>query len=163
MFNPEPEVKTQILLSIFQQYQIPAIINIAGGGLQAPEEYDMNLFHFVDRIPYDWVLPKIYAMIHHGGSGTTHMSLKNGCATMILPHIIDQYFWNDLNSELGCGPKGIAINKVTKANLAPKIVALWKNTTFKNKAIQLARQMQAEDFEEILYQSVLTTSSLAPH
>jgi hypothetical protein len=40
---------------------------------------------------------------------------------MIIPHIIDQYAWNNLVSELGIGPVGIAISKIKSKNLEPKI------------------------------------------
>ena len=61
--------------------------------------------------------PKIYAVIHHGGSGTTHQGLKYGCATMIIPHIIDQFVWNKIIYNIGAGPKGIKVDKITTKNL----------------------------------------------
>ena len=106
MINPNPEKKTKVILDILEKHNIPAIINTASGGLIKPSKYNKKLFHFVKQVPYDWIFPKIYAVIHHGGSGTTHTAIKHGCATMIIPHIIDQYAWNDLVSDLGIGPVG---------------------------------------------------------
>jgi len=105
MTNPEPEEKTKIVLDILKRNRIPAIINIGSGGLVEPNSYDKNLIHFVSRIPYDWIFPKLYGVIHHGGSGTTHMALKYGCATMIIPHIIDQFIWNKIIYQKGFGLK----------------------------------------------------------
>jgi len=89
MLNPEPEIKTKTIIEIFERNSIPAIINTASGGLVRPEKFDSQLIHFVAQIPYNWIFPKMYGVIHHGGSGTTHLALKHGCATMIIPHIID--------------------------------------------------------------------------
>ena len=155
MLNPEPEEKTKIILETLTRNKIPAIINTASGGLTKPDKFDAELIHFVSRIPYDWIFPKIYGVIHHGGSGTTHMALKYGCATMIIPHIIDQFVWNKIIDKMGAGPKGIRIDKITTKKLEPKILELVNNTSFKKKAEKVASQMEKEDFREELYNSIV--------
>jgi UDP:flavonoid glycosyltransferase YjiC (YdhE family) len=155
MTNPEPEKKTKILIEILERNNIPAIINTAAGGLIKPDKFDAGLICFVSQIPYDWILPIIYGVIHHGGSGTTHMALKHGCATMIIPHIIDQFVWNRIVHKKGAGPKGIRINKITTKNIEPKIHELINNPSFKEKAEQIANQMEKEDFREELYKSIV--------
>jgi len=155
MTNPRPDEKTKIILDILEQHQIPTIINTASGGLLEPAKYDTKLFHFVKQIPYGWIFPKMYAVIHHGGSGTTHMSIKYGCATMIIPHIIDQFAWNDIVSNLGLGPRGIVVSKITKRNLEPKILDLFQNQAYKTKAVQVSREMKGEDFRERLYETII--------
>jgi UDP:flavonoid glycosyltransferase YjiC (YdhE family) len=155
MTNPKPEEKTKTILDVLEKHQIPAIINIASGGLLEPAKYDTRLFHFVKQIPYDWVFPKMHAVIHHGGSGTTHTALKYGCAAMIIPHIIDQFAWNDIVSNLGFGPKGIAINKINKQNLEPRILDLFNNQSYKIKAMQVAEEIRKEDFKKELYKTIV--------
>ncbi len=155
MLNPEPVEKTKIILEILERNKIPAIINTASGGLSKLENYDTKLIHFVSRIPYDWIFPKIYAVIHHGGSGTTHLAIKYGCASMIIPHVVDQFMWDKIIYDLGVGPRGIKISKITTKNLEPKILELVNNTSFKKKAEQVASQMEKEDFKEELYNSIV--------
>jgi sterol 3beta-glucosyltransferase len=155
MTNPEPEEKTKIIMDILERNKIPAIINTASGGLVKPDRYDSELLHFVSRIPYHWIFPKIYGVIHHGGSGTTHLALKYGCATMIIPHIIDQFVWNKIIYDMGAGPKGVKVGKITKKNLELKILELVNNTSFKKKAEQVANQMKKEDFREELHNSIV--------
>ena len=155
MTNPEPEEKTKIILEILERNKIPAIINTASGGLVKPDKFDTELIHFVSHIPYYWIFPKIYGVIHHGGSGTTHLALKYGCATMIIPHILDQFVWNKIIDETGAGPKGIRINKITVKILEPKILELMNNTSFKKKAEQLAGQMRKENVREEIYKSIM--------
>jgi UDP:flavonoid glycosyltransferase YjiC (YdhE family) len=146
MTNPEPEEKTRIILKILTDQKIPAIINVAAGGLVIPEEYDQTQFHFVSQIPYEWILPKIHAIMHHGGSGTSHLAVKYSCATMIIPHILDQFIWNNIYTRIGVGPKGIAIDKITERNLKPKMKALFTESCYKEKSEQLTAQMNAEQF-----------------
>jgi len=99
MMNPSPEKKTKIIIDILERQKITTIINTAAGGLVEPATYDKNLIYFVSNIPYDWIFPKVFAVVHHGGSGTTHLALKYGCASMIIPHIIDQFVWNRIIHE----------------------------------------------------------------
>ena len=134
MTNPEPTAKTRILIDILQKNKIPAIINTASGGLPEAVDYDRSLIRFEKTIPYDWLFPKIHAVVHHGGSGTTHAAVKYGCASMIIPHIIDQFHWNNLLYDLGLGPKGLSIDKITESNLTPKIIELHSNENYKNTA-----------------------------
>jgi sterol 3beta-glucosyltransferase len=156
MTNPEPEEKTKIIIDILQRNKIPAIINTASGGLVKPDKFDSELIHFISSIPYDWIFPKVYGVIHHGGSGTTHLGLKYGCATMIIPHIIDQFIWNKIIYNKGAGPKGIKIDKITTKNLEPKIMELINNGSFKNTAGQIAIQMGKENFREEIYKSIIS-------
>ncbi|WP_020529287.1 glycosyltransferase [Flexithrix dorotheae] len=150
MTNPEPEKKTRIIMDILSDNRIPALINTASGGLVKPATYDKNLVYFVDRIPYDWVFPKMYGIVHHGGSGTTHMGLKSGCATLIIPHIIDQFLWNKLINRVGAGPLGIKIGKITRKQLEPLVLDLVNNKSYKEKAEEIGREMKREDYNEEL-------------
>jgi len=155
MENPNPKEKTAIILKTLRDLGIPAIINSAEGGLVEPEHYDQEQFYFVNRIPYDWVLPKIYAVMHHGGSGTTHLAVKYGCASLIIPHIIDQFHWNNIIHDKGLGPKGIAMHKLTRSKLAPKLKALWTQKVFKERAQQVGALMKKEDYSADLIQYIV--------
>lgn len=146
MVNPYPEKNTKTILQILEQHKIPAIINTCAGGITQPKNYSPQLIHFVKSIPYDWIFPKTYAVIHHGGSGTTHMALKYGCAIMIIPHIIDQFVWNKIVQKKGVGPLGIDISKITINNLEPKVIDLMENDCYKQKAQELSKEIMNENF-----------------
>jgi UDP:flavonoid glycosyltransferase YjiC (YdhE family) len=156
MTNPDPKEKTRIILDILKRNKIPAIINTSSGGLEKPDSYDAEQFHFVSHIPYDWIFQKMYAVIHHGGSGTTHLATKYGCASLIIPHIIDQFIWNKIVYEKGLGPKGIKIEKITIDNLEPKIISLLNDTKYKQNALKIADNMKSEEFfKKQLYDEIV--------
>lgn len=155
MINSNPEDTTQIILNVLSRLQVPTIINIAAGGLvQLKNHIESDFFYFTNQIPYDWAFEKCYGIIHHGGSGTTHSSIKYGCVSMILPHIFDQFGWNNLIAKKGLGPKGLAINKITEQNLKPLIIDLLENQTYKSNAIEIAQKMRRENFESELYEAI---------
>lgn len=146
MVNNEPEKNTKTILQILERHKIPSIINTCAGGIIQPKNYNSQLIHFVESIPYDWIFPKTYSVIHHGGSGTTHMALKYGCATMIIPHIIDQFVWNKIVHKKGVGPLGLDIGKITINNLEPKVIDLMENDCYKQKAQELSKEIKNENF-----------------
>jgi sterol 3beta-glucosyltransferase len=155
MLNPEPELKTKIILEILERNKIPAIINTADGGLIKPDKFNSELIYFISQIPYDWIFPKMYAVIHHGGSGTTHLAIRYGCATMIIPHVIDQFVWDKIIYDMGVGPKGIKINRINSKNLELKVLELLNNRSFKEKSEKIGNQMQKEDFKDELHKTII--------
>jgi UDP:flavonoid glycosyltransferase YjiC (YdhE family) len=113
------------------------------------------LVHFVDSIPYDRIFPKMYGVIHHGGSGTTHVGLKYGCATMVIPHILDQFVWNSRIDELGAGPKGVKASKINVKKLEPRVLDLVNNCGYKTKAEKIAGRISEEKFREEIHNAII--------
>jgi UDP:flavonoid glycosyltransferase YjiC (YdhE family) len=156
MPNPEPKQKTKIILEILERNKIPAIINTASGGLVKPDKFNSELICFVPQISYDWIFPKMYAVIQHGGAGTTHLAIKYGCATMIIPHFMDQFVWDKITFDMGVGPKGVKISRITNKNLEPKVLELLNNKSFKEKSAKICNQMKKEDFKDELYKTIMS-------
>ncbi len=155
MINQHPKRNTALILKILDNNKISAIINTCEGGLVKPKNYQHDRIHFVENIPYDWIFPKMYAVVHHGGSGTTHMATKYGCANLIIPHIVDQYIWNKIVHQKGIGPLGIDISNITMKSLEPRIIDLIENITYKENAEKLITEMLKEDFKDELYSSIM--------
>ena len=155
MTNPEPEAKTKIILDILGDHQIPAIINTAAGGLVEPKMYNRDLIKFVSRIPYDWIFPQMFGVIHHGGSGTTHLALKHGCASLVIPHIMDQFVWKDRVHALGAGPDGTAMRTLSRSKMEPKILDLLSNQKYRIRAKEIGARMRSEDYREQLYRFIV--------
>jgi UDP:flavonoid glycosyltransferase YjiC (YdhE family) len=151
MVNSKPEETSKMLYESLKELGIPTIVNTASGGLvELPKFKAEEKFHFVQSIPYEWIFKRVYAVIHHGGSGTTHTTIKYGCVSLILPHIIDQFGWNHLVKKLGVGPEGISINKLTAVNVKGLIRSLYYEEGYKTKAEELAAAMRTEKMEDNL-------------
>ncbi len=156
MVNAEPKKKTETIINVLEKLNIPAIINTGEGGLIKSGNYNTDLFHFVSNIPYDWLLPQVDYMVHHGGSGTTHMAMKYGCPSLIIPHIIDQFLWNKINAAKGLGPKGVPINKLSAENLQSLLIELTSKTSYKETATEAASEIKSENFKMSLYQFTIS-------
>jgi UDP:flavonoid glycosyltransferase YjiC (YdhE family) len=73
---------------------------------------------------------------------------------MIIPHFMDQFVWDDMICELGIGPKGIKISRITTKNLETKILELLNNGRFKENSGKIGQHMRKEDFTEELYTTI---------
>lgn len=99
----------------------------------------------VNSAPHKWLFPRIAAVVHHGGAGTTAEGLRAGVPTVILPFIVDQPFWGKRVKELGVGPEPLQAKKLRADKLAD---AIWTATTdpkMKERAAALGKAIRAED------------------
>jgi len=74
-------------------------------------------------MPHAKLFPRVAAVVHHGGSGTTAAALRAGAPQVIVPHIVDQYYFAHRLEKLGIAPAGIPIGKLTPERLARAIDA----------------------------------------
>jgi UDP:flavonoid glycosyltransferase YjiC (YdhE family) len=82
-----------------------------------------NVF-FLGRAPHDWLLPRMSAVIHHGGAGTTAAGIRCGKPTMIVPFAGDQYFWGHRVAASGIGLPPCPIDEISAAILTEAFVQL---------------------------------------
>ena len=74
---------------------------------------------------------------------------------MIIPHFMDQFVWNKITSDMGVGPNGVKISRITNKNLEPKVLELFNNKSFKEKSAKIGNQMKKEDFKDELYKTII--------
>ncbi|GAA0879584.1 glycosyltransferase [Algoriphagus jejuensis] len=153
MSNPKPlQISTQIIQTL-EKHRIPAIVNLSWGGLQKIDSSGNSIF-YVNQIPYDWILPKLYGIIHHGGSGTSHFAAKSGAVQLIVPHIMDQYFWNRLIHAHGLGPNGTSIHNFDANRFESALGDFWNNPEYKINAKSIAQKMIPEADRQHLIQLI---------
>ncbi len=116
------------------------------GGWSQLGSGDLPEFVFrVEAVPHDWLFPRMAAVVHHGGAGTTAAALRAGVPNVVVPWFGDQFFWGWRVQELGAGPKPISRNKLTTAKLVGAIQQAVSDDAIKRKAAQLGRRIRAED------------------
>ncbi len=98
----------------------------------------------VDFVPHGWLFPRVKAVVHHGGAGTTAAGLLAGKPTLIIHFGGDQPFWGRQVYLSGAGPKPIARKKLTLSLLTERLRQL-EDEQMQKTARQLAKQLSAED------------------
>ncbi|MBL8055611.1 MAG: glycosyltransferase family 1 protein [Anaerolineales bacterium] len=99
----------------------------------------------VEAVPHDWLFPRMAAVIHHGGSGTTAAGLRAGVPSIVLPVFGDQPFWAWRVQALGVGPRPISEARLTARRLADAIGQAVADTGLRARAAALGEKIRAED------------------
>lgn len=74
-------------------------------------------------MPHAKLFPRLAAVVHHGGSGTTSAALRAGVPQVIVPHFLDQYYFAHRLEVLGIAPAAIPVRKLDSERLARAIDA----------------------------------------
>ena len=99
----------------------------------------------VREAPHPAIFPRMKAAIHHGGAGTTTAAARAGVPQLILPHILDQYYWAHRVQLLGIGPRALPIETTTTERLTSRCRELIESTDYPENARKLAARMGTRD------------------
>jgi sterol 3beta-glucosyltransferase len=143
MAGKNPERLGQVAIKALQKSGQRGLLASGWGGLKASHLPD-NIF-MLESAPHDWLFPRVAAVVHHGGSGTTGAGLRAGKPTLICPFIADQPFWGHRVHQLGVGPSPIPQKKLTVENLAAAIETAVTDKTMQAKAAQLGEIIREEN------------------
>ncbi|EYE98736.1 putative sterol glucosyltransferase [Aspergillus ruber CBS 135680] len=138
----DPERLTAILLEAVRMTGVRAIISRGWSKLGGSSPSTRDIFYLGD-CPHEWLFPRVAAVIHHGGAGTTACGLRYGRPTSIVPFFGDQPFWGNMVAAAGAGPKPIKHTLLNANNLADAIRLCMRPET-STAAGNIANMMQAE-------------------
>lgn len=100
--------------------------------------------HLIDEAPHGWLFPRVSAVVHHGGAGTTAAGLKEGRPTIICPFIGDQPFWGERVRALGVGPAPIRQRNLTASRLASALATVEADPGIRERAAALGKKLSSE-------------------
>ncbi|GAB3632056.1 glycosyltransferase [Microbacterium shaanxiense] len=112
------------------------------GGLEAEQAEDVLV---VDEVPHDLLFPRMSAVVHHGGSGTTAAGLRAGRPTLICPVLGDQPFWGERVHALGTGPAPRPLKKMRADSLEERLTDLVGNAAYAERAAVVGERIASED------------------
>ncbi len=101
-------------------------------------------FYGLEQAPHDWLFPRMAAVVHHGGAGTTAAGLRAGRPSVICPVFGDQPFWGYRVHALGAGPQPIPRRKLTVSGLSAAVHHAVSDTETARRAGALGRAIAAE-------------------
>ena len=143
MAGRNPAKTARVALDALARSGQRGLVVTGWGGLSVPDPPQSA--HVTEFVPYDWLLPRVAAVVHHGGAGTTAAGLRAGKPTVICPFVADQPFWGRRVAELGVGPSPIPQRNLTADNLAQAIQETMTDTVMRRRAAELGAKIQAED------------------
>ncbi len=136
------EQTTNLVVEALQRSGQRGVLASGWNGMSRAVKIPDTVF-ILDHAPHTWLFPRMAAVVHHGGAGTTAEGLRAGVPSIIIPHANDQFAWGRRVYELGVGPKPIRRKNLTAENLA-EAIRLALTDDIKQKASMLGSKLQAE-------------------
>ena len=90
------------------------------------------------------VLPRCAAAVHHGGAGTTAAAARAGIPQIIVPHMLDQFYWAHQIERLGLGPRGISRLRLSTGALSRAIHTCLNEVDLRIRCRQAAFRIKPE-------------------
>jgi sterol 3beta-glucosyltransferase len=134
---------TQVVVDALTRSRKRGILISGWGGLKGIELPE-TIFP-IRFVPYDWLLPRISAMIHHGGSGSTAAALRAGLPSFAVPFGYEQGLWGQQIAKLGVGLKPIMPDRLTADRLARAICRVSEDGALRSRAARLGESLRGED------------------
>ncbi len=143
MAGRDPHRRAQQVVEGLRLAGLRGVLGRGWGGL-LPQQSSSDVFVLNDA-PHDWVFPRMAAVVHHGGAGTTAAGLLAGKPSLICPFFGDQPFWGDLVHQKGLGPAPIPQSRFDALALASALRRMVDDRGMQEASWEMARRIATED------------------
>ena len=99
----------------------------------------------VGEVSHAALFPHLAGVVHHGGAGTTATAARAGVPQLIVPHMLDQFYWAGRIAALGIGPPSLSRRSLDAQGLAARLAALAADARVRVAASALADQLRSRD------------------
>lgn len=121
-----------------------------------PSEYSgSDDVFFISKYPHLKLFPRMAAVIHHGGAGTTASSAISGVPQLIIPHVLDQYYWGHQVYESGLGSKPIWRSRLSEKKLAAGIQECVSNEKIRERVKAVSGIIRQRDSLKVAVSEIL--------
>jgi UDP:flavonoid glycosyltransferase YjiC (YdhE family) len=115
----------------------------------------------VGAAPHHALLPRVRAVVHHGGAGTTASVARAARPQLVVPHLLDQFYWAERVRALDLGPPPVPVWRVRRVRPVAALLARLTGTArYEENAAQVARRITGDGVAAAI--GVLETVAAAP-
>jgi len=97
--------------------------------------------YFLKGYPHLKLFPRMAAVLHHGGAGTTATCAVSGVPQVIVPHVLDQYYWGHRVYKAGLGPRPVWRKRLSAERLGRSLRACLSSKAIQRTAAETARSI----------------------
>lgn len=139
---PDPARLSGEVVRALRRAGLRTVIQRGWGGLEAAGDDVLT----IDEVPHSVLFPRMAAVIHHCGAGTTAAGLRAGVPAVPVPIQFDEGFWADRLVALGVAPRAVPLRKLTADALADAVRrATTDDPSYGRRARDIADGLRAED------------------
>jgi UDP:flavonoid glycosyltransferase YjiC (YdhE family) len=134
---------SELVIAAIRDAGVRAVLLSGWGALDAPGASDD--VYVADSLPHDRLFPRMTAVVHHGGAGTTAAGIRAGVPSLVVPFGVDQPFWGSRVTALGVGPRPIPRKRLDRTLLADGLRVAVADRAMADRAAALGELVRAED------------------
>jgi UDP:flavonoid glycosyltransferase YjiC (YdhE family) len=108
---------------------------------QGSERRITQSLYSIGDVPFSKLFPHMRAVIHHGGAGTTATGALSGVPQIIVPHLLDQFYWAQRIHALGLGPEPLWRSRFSAPRLSDRVMTVLSDPHFTEAARTMARRL----------------------
>lgn len=142
MTSRDPKTLGRIVVQALRRANQRGIVSTGWAELEIEENDEIIS---IPAVPYHWLFPRMAAVVHHGGAGTTAEGFFAGVPSVICPFFADQPFWAARSVALRVGARPVPRKKLTPDRLARSIMEAVHDPRLRNNAQVLAAKLRDED------------------
>ncbi|USX56380.1 glycosyltransferase [Lentzea sp. HUAS12] len=143
MVGSDPAATARLVVEAVRQVGVRAVLLTGWDGMRDIVDGDDVLV--VDQAPHSWLFPRVAAVVHHGGAGTTAAAARAGVPAVVVPHGVDQPFWGNRIAALGVGPRPLPRADLTASSLATALRTALTDDGMRRRAAVLGERLADED------------------
>jgi vancomycin aglycone glucosyltransferase len=129
----------QVLVEAARAQGLRSILSEGWAGL-TPQDAQTDCLSIGD-VNHAALFPRMAAIVHHGGAGTSQTAARAGTPQVIIPHNYDQFYWAHRVQETGVGVSGPLRDDITVENLARALSEALRPAV-RRRARELAGRME---------------------
>jgi sterol 3beta-glucosyltransferase len=137
---------TELVIDALKRSGQRGVLATGWNGMSKMDNIPEEIF-ILESAPHTWLFPRMAAVVHHGGAGTTAAGLRAGVPSVIIPSGMDQFAWGRRVFELGVGSKPIPRKNLTAEKLSDAIQFVLTKE-IKDAAKDLGIKIQSENGAE---------------
>lgn len=140
----DPSTMRGVISDALRKADVRAVITRGSGGISASCSDD-NILYLEDA-PFDWLYPRMSALVHHGGSGTVGTGLAAGVPQVVCPPASPILKLNAMLAyQRGVAPPPIPHQSLTSDRLAQAIMQVVDDNDKGRRAALIRGAIMAEN------------------
>jgi vancomycin aglycone glucosyltransferase len=141
MTDPDPARTTRCLLEALERAGLRAVVSEGWAGLGGGALPEGVLA--IGAVSHAALFRRVAAVVHHGGAGTTTTAARAGAPQIVVPHVLDQFWWARRVVELGLGPPGIPRRRMSTERLCEALRSLADNELLAERAAAFGERLRS--------------------
>ncbi|MFJ6699886.1 glycosyltransferase [Streptomyces sp. NPDC091272] len=141
MASGDGERLSEIAVQALRRAGLRGILQAGSAGLAADGDDVLT----IGDVPHALLFPRLAAVVHHGGAGTSAAALRAGVPAVTVPVTADQPFWAGRLAAIGAATDPIPFRSLTAERLADSLHQVVKQQAHSRAAAKAAQHLVTEN------------------